>query len=290
MKAFSKKTRGFTLLEMMITLAIFVLLAAAVFGMLTGVLQSTSSLQDNQNRSDQLSALNALLKNKLCAMPAAGTIASYQRGSGEGLTQNGVIFGTATMATAIDAKVQDNGYYTLRLTTYATTTSPETPQDARTILQQLVTSDDPTVVWSNLITDVKTLDWKFLDFNVTQWVELWPGPTKPNLIEFSMQTAGDLQPTTMDYWIPQLQAAPNFATALSGGGGGRGGGGGSAGGGRGAGGGGAGGGGAGGGAGGFGGGGGPSGGGAGFGGGSPPAGGGGYGPPPGGGGGRRGNP
>jgi prepilin-type N-terminal cleavage/methylation domain-containing protein len=226
MKALSPHRRGFTLLEMMITLAIFILLAAAVFGILTGVLESTSTLQDNQNRSDQVSALNAYLKNKICAMPAAATLVSYQRGQGEGLTQNGIIFGTANLATAFDAKVQDNGYYTLRLTSFATTASQDAPQDARTVLQQSVTNDDPTLVWSILMKDVKTLDWKFLDFNVTQWVELWSSSTKPNLIEFSMQTAGDLQPTTMDFWIPQLQATPNFAGAGGRGGGGFGGGGG----------------------------------------------------------------
>jgi prepilin-type N-terminal cleavage/methylation domain-containing protein len=195
---------GFTLLEMMITLAIFVLLAAAVFGIMTGVLQSTASLQDNQNHRDQVEALNAYLKNKLTEMPAASTINSYQRGNGEGLVQNGIIFGTANQATAVDAKVQANGYYLLRLTTYTTEAGPNQPQDARQVLQQSATTDDPTVIWRPLIEDIKTLDWKFLDFNVTQWVDLWGTGSKPNLVEFSMQPAGDLQPTTMDFWIPKI--------------------------------------------------------------------------------------
>jgi prepilin-type N-terminal cleavage/methylation domain-containing protein len=40
----SRSQRGFTLIEMMITLAVFILLAGAVFGIMTGVLQSTSAL------------------------------------------------------------------------------------------------------------------------------------------------------------------------------------------------------------------------------------------------------
>jgi prepilin-type N-terminal cleavage/methylation domain-containing protein len=203
--AMSASVRGFTLLEMMITLAIFILLAAAVFGIMSGVLQSTSSLQDNSNRRDQIAALNAYLKNKLGTMPAASSISSYQRGDGEGLTQNGIIFGSANVASAIDAKVQSNGYYTLRTTTLNSVTVNGLPQDARTSLQQIVTTDDPSANWSVLIRDVKTLDWKFQDFNVTQWVELWGSPSKPNLVEFTMQTAGDLQPTTMDFWIPKLE-------------------------------------------------------------------------------------
>jgi prepilin-type N-terminal cleavage/methylation domain-containing protein len=200
------RRRGFTLLEMMITLAIFVLLAAAVFGIMTGTLQSTGILQDNQNRSDQVDALDAFLKKKLCEMPPAGQMASYRRGDGEGLIQNGIVLGTANTATAIDAKVQANGYYTLRLVTYSSVEVNGAIPDARQTLVQLVMSDDPSLVWTPLITDIKTLDWKFLDFNLdlTQWADLWNNTSKPNLVEFSLQLGGDLQPTTMDFWVPKV--------------------------------------------------------------------------------------
>ena len=191
----------------MITLAIFILLAAAVFGIMTGVLQGTATLQDNSNRRDQVAALNAFLKKKLGEMPPASTLVSYQRGDGEGLTQNGILFGTKNLATAIDAKAQANGYYALRLAKFATEAGQGQPQDARQVLQQAVATDDPTLAWTPLIGDLKTLDWKFLDFNQTVWVELWSSSTKPNLVEFSMQPAGDLQPATMDFWLPKIEAA-----------------------------------------------------------------------------------
>jgi type II secretory pathway component PulJ len=190
---------------MMITLAIFILLAAAVFGIMSGVLQSTSSLQDNSNRRDQIEALTAFMKNKLGKLPATSTLTSYQRGDGEGLTQNGIIFGNANLATVIDAKVQPNGYYALRLATFATSAGQDQPQDARQVLQQSATTGDSTVAWTLLIADIKTLNWKFQDFNLTDWVTMWNGSTKPNLIEFSMLTAGDLQTTTMDFWIPKIE-------------------------------------------------------------------------------------
>lgn len=202
-----RRAGGFTLLEMVITLGIFILLATAVFGLMTGVLESTSTLQDNQNHHDQIVALNAYLKNKLTSMPAVGTLVSYQRGTGDGLLQNGIVYGLATQASAIDAKPQANGYYLLRLTTYIPPTGPgQLPQDARQVLLQAVTADDPTLVWTPLITDLKTLDWRFLDFNATLWVDIWGSASKPNLVEFSMQPAGDLQPTTMDFWIPKVDA------------------------------------------------------------------------------------
>jgi len=201
---FRRRRGGFTLLEMMITLAVFILLASAVFGLMTGVLQSTSTLLDSQNRRDEVAALNAYLKFQLGEMTARSTLVSYQRGDGEGLNQNGILFGNLNYATAIDAKVQANGYYILRVATFTTTAAPDQPPDARQSLMQLVTTDDPSLIWTKLLGDIKTLDWKFQDLNVTDWVEQWNAGTNPNLIEFSMQPGGDLQQTTMDFWIPKL--------------------------------------------------------------------------------------
>ena len=211
----ASRAAGFTLLEMMITLMIFLLLAGAVFGIMTGVLESTSTLQENQNHRDEAAALNAFLEKKLTGMDSTSTIVSYERGDGEGLVQNGVIFGNANLATAVDAKIQPNGYYTLRLTTLMAGIVNGAQQDARKLLDTAVTTDDPTLTWAPLITDIKTLDWQFLDFNATVWVDLWNSSANPNLVEFSMQPAGDLQPATMDFWLPQITAPPITAPPQS---------------------------------------------------------------------------
>jgi hypothetical protein len=198
--------RAFTLIEMMITLVVFIMLAGAVFGILTGVLESTSTLQDNQARRDEVSSLNAFIKKELGELPAGGTVDSYKRGDGEGLVQNGIVFGTTSIAKAIDAKVQPNGYYILRLTSYTATPVQGQTLDARPILEQAIESDDQTIPWTTLITDIKTLDWKFMDPNGTDWVDTWTGSTNPNLVEFSLQPAGDLVPATMDFWLPKIDA------------------------------------------------------------------------------------
>jgi len=219
---------------MVITLAIMLLLFAAVFEIMTGVFQSSSTLQDNQNHRDQIAALGAFLKNKLGGMSVQSVFISYRRGDGEGLVQNGIILGESDAATAIDAKIQPNGYYTLRLVTvssdsllkeYAVFTakpainSNGVTQQANLVastLTQLVTRDDPSLPWVPLIRDVQHLDWTFQQFNVTQWDVYWPGPGKPNLVGLTLQLAGDLHPDTLDVWIPALVpvslTAPQTAT------------------------------------------------------------------------------
>jgi prepilin-type N-terminal cleavage/methylation domain-containing protein len=199
-----RSKRGFTLFEMVITVVILLVLAGMVFVLMTGILTSAATLEDNQNRNDQLTALDDFIKTKLMSLPARSTIASYARGDGEGLVQNGIIFGNTNLATAIDGKIQPNGLYLLRLTTFATTENSQESQDARVTLTQAVTTDDPTLTWTELIKDVKTMAWKFQDPTQVQWDTAWTANNTPNLIEFDMQGGGDRLPTTMDFWVPKI--------------------------------------------------------------------------------------
>ena len=218
---------GFTLVEMMITLVILGLLAGMIFMLLTGILQSAATLQDNANRTDRINALYDFMKNKLTMMPARATIASYARGDGEGLVQNGIIFGNTNLATAIDGKIQPNGLYLLRICSLTSNGTGQETQDARVTLTQSVTTDDPTLSWTSLVTDVKTLNWKFQDAAQIQWDTAWTSTTVPNLVEFDMQAGGDLLSTTMDFWVPkinpiQVRIQANGSGSGNGGRGGRG--------------------------------------------------------------------
>jgi prepilin-type N-terminal cleavage/methylation domain-containing protein len=204
----SRQPNGFTLMEVMITLVIFVLLTAAVYAILAGILQGTSVLQYNQNHKDQIVALNAFLKKKLGGMNAQSDFFSYRR-DGEGLSQNGIIFGQNEVLLAIDAKVQANGYYTLRLASQVglPSSGPFTSQ----IFGQRVSSDDPSIVWTPLMRDVQHIDWKFQDPTTSQWVDQWiNAPHKPAMVEFTLQQAGDLQSNTKDFWLPPITPPPAF--------------------------------------------------------------------------------
>jgi prepilin-type N-terminal cleavage/methylation domain-containing protein len=204
---------GFTLVEMVLTLAIFLLLAGAVFGIMTGILKASSALQDNQNRRDEVMALQEFLRHDLDGLPGWGQLNSYQRGDGEGLPVNGIIFGTPGLYTAIDAKRQANGLYTLRVARFS---ASEENNQAVTLFTQAVTGDDDSLAWRNLMRDVKRIDWKFLPENSTQWTDNWPlsSTLKPNLIQLTLLPAGDTQPTVTDVWLPPI--APQIIITANG--------------------------------------------------------------------------
>lgn len=213
----SQRKAGFTLLEVVITITIFIFLCAAVFGIMSGVLQGASSLQDNQGRRDQLERLNAFLEKKIKGLPAQSTVISYRRGQGEGLNQNGIILGYNQNLIAIDATIQANGYYTLRLATFDPATMPRNIAVSPTLLFETDLIQDTAISWTPLISDITQLSWKFQNLNATEWLDLWSDPSNPpNLVEFSIHQAGDLQTSTMDFWLPRMVAVQPIVAAQSG--------------------------------------------------------------------------
>ena len=125
--AIRRAQRGFTLIEVVITLCVFVLLAAAVFGIFTATLESAASLQDNQTRNDQVEALGAWLKHSLLDVPARGSIVSYRR-EGIPFHVTGLAWGAGEDLQALDLHLQPNGQYTLRLAAYQPVTSSESTE------------------------------------------------------------------------------------------------------------------------------------------------------------------
>jgi prepilin-type N-terminal cleavage/methylation domain-containing protein len=207
---------GFTLIEVIITLCVFVLLAGAVFGIFSATLESVSSLQDDQTRNDQVEALGAWLKQEMLDLPASGTIVSYRRDTIP-FHVAGLIWGTDEDLQAIDLQLQPNGEYTLRLAAYQPPVNSATYQVAgqggtvplATFLNE-VQSDDSSLAWRPLMRDLKSADWRFLQFNQTEWLDIASGP-KPAIAELAFQPAGSSTAITDDFWIPPTQPAGNLA-------------------------------------------------------------------------------
>jgi type II secretory pathway pseudopilin PulG len=208
---FQKRT-GFTLIEVIVTLSIFILLTASVFGIMTAVFQSSNALKDNQNRRDEVSALHDFLKNRFENLAAADHLLTYRRGDGDGLGVNGILLLTQGETEAVDASPQPNGLYSLRLGQPPPPTSDQEPAPTvMSFLQELEKNVD-ALTWTPLIRDVKSITWKFQTPPSDDWMPEWTNDSsKPGLIECSVQLAGDDKPTVMDFPIPHLAASPSQA-------------------------------------------------------------------------------
>jgi type II secretory pathway component PulJ len=199
---------GFTLIEVIVTLMIFILLTASVFGIMTAVFQSSNALKENQNRKDEVSALHAFLKNRFESLTATDHLESYRRGEGDGLRINGLMLSTENEIEAIDASRQANGLYALRLAKPVDATS----LPAVTSFTQELEKNVDALAWTSLIRDVRSIDWKFQSISSPDWLDQWTSDsTKPSLIECTIQLAGEEQPTIMDFPVPHLVASPSQA-------------------------------------------------------------------------------
>lgn len=212
----SSLQRGFTLIEMMITLCIFLLLAGAVFGIFTATLQSVAILQDNQDRGDRIEALGAWLRQQMLDLPASGTVTSYHR-DGMPFPVSGIIWGGGADFQALDLHLQPDGNYSLRLAAYQSSA----PSSGLAIMgatgtaplaqfRDEIVRDDGVIAWRLLVRDLKTADWRFRSFNETRWQDVVSGQ-KPAIAEFVFQPAGG-PIITDDFWIPPTQAVNSTAT------------------------------------------------------------------------------
>jgi prepilin-type N-terminal cleavage/methylation domain-containing protein len=205
---------GFTLIEMLITLSVFLLLAGAIFSIFGATLQGANTLQDDQNRSDQADALGAWLKQSFLDLPATGVLVSYHR-EGRPFHVSGVIWGAGDQLRALDLQEQPNGNYLLR---YSTAPPPDQDFDvagqtgtagysaALIRFQTQVMADDPSLSWRVLVRDLKSADWRFRQPQALDWVDISSGG-KPLVAELTVQLAGKPDAMVDDFWIPPVQPA-----------------------------------------------------------------------------------
>jgi prepilin-type N-terminal cleavage/methylation domain-containing protein len=211
---------GFTLIEVIITLCVFVLLAGAVLGIFSATLESAASLQDDQNRNDETEALGAWLKQSLLDLPAGGAVTSYHR-DGIPFHVSGIIWGAGENLEALDLHLQANGNYLLRLATYEPPASSGRGIDGLTtasvplsLFTAQVVNDNPALAWRPLVRDLKSANWRFRYFGRENWLDS-AGGAKPVIAEFNFQVAGASDAITDDFWIPPTQPASNPALTPS---------------------------------------------------------------------------
>ena len=218
---------GFTLIEMLITLVVFLLLAGAIFSIFGATLQGATTLRDDQSRADEDEALGAWLRQSFLSLPADAALVSYHR-EGRPFNVSGIIWDAAGQLRALDLQPQANGHYLLR---YCGTSASElglvlggvtgtagySPDLVR--FQTLVYHYDASLRWRVLVRDLKSADWRFRTANSTVWTDTFTGG-KPLLTELTFQPAGLSDPVVDDFWIPPLQppslgiAAPPVAVPV----------------------------------------------------------------------------
>ena len=199
----SRTEKAFTLLEMVMAMALLVLLVGGLFGVVHSSMRAASTLHQQQNRGREISALLEMCRKTFRTLPASASIEMREAG-GDSQAElilhhaPGAFAWTETFTSLDDAvlsvKPQPGGRVRLILSREQTSSGTESSPDAtRSVM---------------LIPDLMNVSWRFYDGRTGAWQPEWKdAATHPLLVELTLSVAGEDKPRTAEFWLPPLTRA-----------------------------------------------------------------------------------
>lgn len=208
----NQRSRGFTLFEMVVVLAIFTLLAGGIYATVNAAVRATVTLTEENLQTQRLNAFVGLLRKTLHNLPATAQFSGGVRTeSGEGIAEivlrdapgvfawgmGGPSSGTALLA----SRPRLGGGREIALMLLPGSLSEMERRDA---LER--------GAWLRLLPDLRAVQWRFYDEARQDWVEEWPEGTRPPLVELNLQLLGEEIPRKYVFWVPPVEEV-NFSPA-----------------------------------------------------------------------------
>lgn len=206
MKRFRAYAGGFTLIEMLLAIAIFILLAGGVYIVISVSVSAATTLGDDQIEARRMGAFQDFLRRGFRNLPAEAEITLRARTKGplgQGLelvirpaagafevgTASGSLGGGVVLAVLPDGK----GKSRFSIARFPSKLS----EDERNKYLADAT-------WLPMLEDVDTVRWRFWDKNLLRFEETWDrGAEHPELIELTFGVRGE-PPQTCLFRLPTL--------------------------------------------------------------------------------------
>ncbi len=195
---------GFTLLELVIAMAVFSIIAVALFRVLDACLRTTNELHDAQRVTRQLATFAELCRKTFATLPPTASFrvpASLEADGQEiefkdapaifAFGDSPLNYGTTTLA----VRPREDGLFELSIS--RSDFAP--PKDESTIIGVEASApslepDEKGRYWLLLAGDLEWARWRFYDPRAHDWVESWTRNTRPPLVELSLLLTGDTVP------------------------------------------------------------------------------------------------
>ena len=182
----SSQAKAFTLLEVIIVLAITALMLGAVYSLAQGTLMLADDVRRAERRDARMQAFTTFCEHLLAELPATAVL----------------------KLTTTD----EHGQYLTRLEMeHVRSPFDETPECRVALLTQglpgggmrlMLTCQDTSVV---LFEDLMQCEWRVLQAATQQWVPFWSEGGKPKLMKLMMAQAGG-EASERVFWIVQAAA------------------------------------------------------------------------------------
>ncbi|MDD5200374.1 MAG: prepilin-type N-terminal cleavage/methylation domain-containing protein [Terrimicrobiaceae bacterium] len=199
-----KRARGFTLFEVLISIAIFMLLAGGIFAAVRAAFTASAEIATAQLDSERGNAFQQFLRKFFQSLPADAKIElrlRKQAGRGDVVELLAwpmppfLRFGTNSGdGMAISAMPDGRGNFRIALGYFRADDPPDT-RDRRLEETQ----------WLPLLPNVSTVHWRFAPERNPVFSDTWnAGNARPGIAELTLRMTNGSE-STFAYWIPPLQ-------------------------------------------------------------------------------------
>ncbi|GAB4179137.1 MAG: hypothetical protein Fur0032_19770 [Terrimicrobiaceae bacterium] len=196
---------GFTLIETLVAIALFALLAGALYSVTTAAIEATNAAIEGQATEERLDTFLNAIKRALLNLPADGTIAlRYDTTGGAGTPElvfrgNASPFGVGSLAggeMVLSARPQSDGTRTFSLLRIPKETST-------TDLNRLRNGNG----WLPLLPRVEKVEWAVFDGG--EWVPEWDTEGRPRLIRLRFVRSDEGDVVESLFWVPPAADVPD---------------------------------------------------------------------------------
>ncbi len=209
-----RRSRAFTLIEVILAVAILALLGGAVASILQGSVASATALTEISNRQSQIQCFIQLL-NQTFRNLGSETLFIAQKNPIVDQNNLFLMFNNSHQLfvwhrdqSKFPAKVltswpSEKGALSIGILEYnryfKLTNSTESQFSATGWVHKIA-----------LLNDVKSLSWRFWNQATRKWTEDWRNPTqRPHGIELTLELAESKTPRIHFFWIPPIQIQPS---------------------------------------------------------------------------------
>jgi prepilin-type N-terminal cleavage/methylation domain-containing protein len=200
-----KNARAFTLFEMVVVIAIFVLLAGGIYATVNAAVRATATLSEENLQIQRLNAFVSLLRRTFHNLPANAVFSGGVRSQdGDGFAEivlrdaPGVfawgLGGPSSGTALLSARPRLGGGREISLMLLPGSLGE---MERREALQD--------GKWLRLLPDLREVQWRFYDEAQQDYVDEWPEGVRPPLIELNLTLLGEEVPRKFVFWLPPVK-------------------------------------------------------------------------------------
>lgn len=195
-----RKAGGFSLVEVLLALSIFMLLAGGIYAAVSVTIDASAAVAEARVQSERLDGMERLLRETFLTLPGDSTTEVRRRGEALDMqispSPSWTLFsrGAGEQGLAFSVQPQVNGRGTLAVANFAVHPSP-----------QRVEAELSAASWISLLPDLQNVRWRLAGTKSGgRWQETWEaGNGRPALVNLEFQLA-DGTPVSWFFKVPAI--------------------------------------------------------------------------------------